>query len=120
MSECERAVTDSFARVLSTLCTFLSLLHTTNFPVFWQNWKLHSSPVKILAGPEECQKIFLLLRHLQPAKTYNLARKKNVTLGSTDYLKIHSNKYLVCHFLISASPSVEVDEVKLSLVRVDN
>jgi hypothetical protein len=26
----------------------------------------------------------------------------------------------VCHFLISASPSVEVDEVKLSLVRVDN
>jgi len=41
-------------------------------------------------------------------------------LGSIGYLKIHSNKYLVCHFLISASPIVEVDEVKLSLVRVDN
>jgi len=31
---------------------------------------------KFLLDPEECQKVFLLLWHLQPAETYNLMRKK--------------------------------------------
>jgi hypothetical protein len=29
-----------------------------------------------LLGLEECQKVSLLLRHLRPAETYNLTRKK--------------------------------------------
>lgn len=34
--------------------------------------------------------------------------------------KKHYNKYIVYHFLISASHSVALDEVGLSLAQVDN
>jgi len=70
--EVNMAVRDTSARSLSTSYTFFSPLHAKTFPVIGKKWKLDLS---LLLGPQECSMIFLVLRHLQLAETYNWKRK---------------------------------------------